>query len=489
VSDATTPEDASPILVDFCSGIRWPSLPDAVRQRTLDLILDLVGVMLAGSASETAASAARYARRDPGARGGALVIGAGFAAPAPTAALANGVAAHALELDDVARVSSLHPGAVVIPAALAVAEDEAATPIQLLEAIVAGYEVVLRVGNALGAESAYRRGFHPTGVAGVFGAALASGLLLRLSRAELVHALGIAGTMAAGSLEYLSDGSWTKRLNPGWAAHAGIVAAQLAKAGFTGPSSVFEGRLGVLHAYTDAPVPGRLLDGLGDELQVMTVAIKPYACCRYNHGLIDAMLELRADARLDLEQVTRIRLGVLTAGSLLVSEPIEQKRRPASVVDAQFSAPFAAAVALLRGAAGPDEYTTEVIADESLRALLQKVDCVADPLLDQRYPTVWPAWAEVHLGGGLVLRRDIDYALGEPENPVSRLALLAKFNGLTAVHGERRDRVVQALLDIESAESIGPLLDALRGCTEPLRRTDDRPGKHSARAHGQTSWS
>src|SRR5207302_4879023 len=221
--------------------------------------------------------------------GVASIIGGKASAQAVWAALANGTAAHAVELDDVTTESSLHPGVAVIPPALALAEELGVAPASMLEAIVAGYEVTMRVGNALNPASAYARGFHPTGVAGAFGATAAAGRMLGLSPDQLSSALGIAGTLASGSLEYLAGGAWTKRLNPGWAGHAGITAARLAQAGFTGPVTVFEGRLGVLHAYSDAPIAERLLCDLGDlqSLQVMRVSIKPYACCRYNHGLID----------------------------------------------------------------------------------------------------------------------------------------------------------------------------------------------------------
>src|SRR6202011_3337806 len=241
-----------------------------------------------------------------------------------------------------------------------------ATPKALMEAIVAGYEVTMRVGNALNPASAYARGFHPTGVAGVFGATTAAGRLLGLDTPALTRALGIAGTMAAGSLEYLADGAWTKRLNPGWAGHAGITAAYLARSGFIGPASVFEGRLGVLHAFSDAPFPDRLLADLGQPLQVMRVSIKPYACCRYNHGLIDCVLQLVRTHRFAPEDVERMRLGVLTGGAVLVADPIDQKRNPQSIVDAQFSAPYAAAAALVFGSGGIDVYTPERLRDPTV---------------------------------------------------------------------------------------------------------------------------
>ena len=228
----------------------------------------------------------------------------------------------AIELDDVTRESSLHPGVAVIPAALALAQERRSAPTAFLEAVVAGYETTMRVGNALGAASAYARGCHPTGVAGVFGAAVAAGRLSGLDAGGLVRALGIAGTMASGSLEYLADGAWTKRLNAGWAAHAGIVAAGLAAAGFTGPATALDGRFGVLHAYTDAPLPEELTARLGDPLMVLKVTIKPYACCRYTHPLIDGVLALRAEHGITPEDVAAIRLGVLSAGAALIAEPI-----------------------------------------------------------------------------------------------------------------------------------------------------------------------
>jgi 2-methylcitrate dehydratase PrpD len=257
-------------------------------------------------------------------------------------------------------------------------------------------------------------------------------MLLGLDRDRLTYALGIAGTMAAGSLEYVSDGSWTKRLNAGWAAHSGVVAAQLAAAGFTGPASVFEGRLGALHSFTDSPSPDRLLDGLGDEPLLMTVAIKPYACCRYNHGLIDAVLAIRDAEQVSERDVARVRLGVLTAGAVLVADPIEQKRLPMSTVDAQFSAPYAAAVALLHGRAGIDQFSESAVRDERLRGLMAVTDCYTSPELDGAYPQRWPAQAEITLTDGRVIERWIEYALGEPENWIPRAALLEKFADLSS---------------------------------------------------------
>jgi 2-methylcitrate dehydratase PrpD len=450
-------------LAEFCASIRWPDLPEPVRERAKELVLDLLGVALRGSAERSSQAVAAVARQTQPA-GGATVFGAGFSTAAAWAALANGTAAHAIELDDVTTESSLHPGVAVIPAAFAVAEEWGAEPKSFLEAVVSGYDVTMRVGNALNPASAYARGFHPTGVAGAFGAATAAGRLLGLDADELARALGIAGTLAAGSLEYLSDGSWTKRLNAGWAAHAGIVAAQLAGEGFRGPATVFEGRLGVLHAYTDEPAPERLLADLGNPYQVMQVSIKPYACCRYNHGLIDCVLELRREHAILPEQVDKIRLGVLSGGALLVAEPIEQKRAPKNVVDAQFSAPFAAAVALARGGGGPEHYRQATVEEPLIQSLMARTDCYRDPSLDVAYPRRWPAAAEIQLRDGRNVATRVEYALGEPENPVPRGGLLAKFAGLaaSALASEMAEELAGRILRLEEEPDLRGIAELLK---------------------------
>jgi 2-methylcitrate dehydratase PrpD len=455
---------AAEVLAEFCASLRWPELPSQARERAKELVLDFLGVAARGSGEESSRAVAAFVREAQPA-GGAMVIGARLRSSAAWAALANGTAGHAIELDDVTTESSLHPGVAVVPAALAMAEERGRSGQRFLEAVIAGYEVTMRVGNALNPASAYRRGFHPTGVAGVFGAAMAAGLLLDLEPKALVRALGIAGTLAAGSLEYLADGSYTKRLNAGWAAHGGVVAAGLAGAGFTGPASVLEGRLGVLHAYTDAPAPERLLADLGKPLQITRVSIKPYACCRYNHGLIDCVLALRREHRIDPEDVERIRLGVLSGGALLVAEPIEQKRAPTNVVDAQFSAPFAAALALVRGATGFADYTSANVADPLIRHLMSRTECYRDPALDASYPARWPAAAEITLRDGRVVSTRIEFATGEPENPVPRAGLIDKFTSLAAnlLPDEKARALAGRILRIDEENDVRFALEKLAG--------------------------
>jgi 2-methylcitrate dehydratase PrpD len=445
-AEAVAGGPAATVLARFCADLAWDRVPDPARARAAELVLDLIGVAVRGSDARSSRAVQAVVASQPA--GSATVLGGRMPASpagtnatsplrstAPWAALANGASAHATEMDDVTTESSLHPGAAVIPAALALAQERRCSGRAALEAIVAGYEVTIRIGNALGAASAYARGFHPTGVAGVFGAAVASAKLLGLDAGGIERAIGIAGTLASGSLEYLADGSWTKRLNPAWAAHGGIVAASLAAAGFTGPRSAIEGEHGLLRGYTDAPVPARLTEGLSrHDLQVLHVSIKPYGCCRYAHGIIDAVLELRQRHALRPEDVVAMRLGVLGGGWSLIAEPPERVREPRNVVDAQFSAPYAAAVALARGRAGLAEFSEATLRDPQLRGLAARAECYRDASLDAAYPKQWPAAVEIHLKDGRVLRSRVEHARGEPENPVPRDALVARFVEMVAEH-------------------------------------------------------
>ena len=460
--DSTT-MTAAQRLGQMCADLSWERLPADVGRRAEELTLDHLGVAIRGS-TEPSSEPVRAVVSGYLAANGSSAIGVPSRLVPAAAALLNGTAAHAVELDDVTRESSLHPGVTVIPAALAVAEQREAPGRAFLESVVAGYEVAIRVGNALNPASAYERGFHPTGVAGAFGAAAAAARLMGLDGAGIARALGVAGTMASGSMEYLSDGSWTKRLTAGWAAHAGVMAAELAAAGFSGPASTLEGRFGMLRAYTDAPRPRLLTEGLGESHQITRVAIKPYACCRYNHGLIDGMLQIRTEHEIDPSAVRRIRLGVLSAGAGLVAHPIERKRAPTNPVEAQFSAPFAAAIALVFGAAGAPEYRQTVIDDPRIRALMAVTDCYTSADLDALYPARWPAAVEIEMTDGRVYETRVEYALGEPENPLSGDALRRKFRELVGdrLPASETRWLEDAALGLHDAPSMVRVADVLR---------------------------
>ena len=308
------------------------------------------------------------------------VIGTAARTSPEFAALANGTAAHSVELDDTHQAGSIHPGVVMFSTAIALSEIHPDIDVgQFVAAVVAGYEVATRLGMALQPKSHYELGFHPTSTCGVFGAAVTAAKLLRLSEEQMLSAVGIAGSMAAGSLEFLADGTWTKRLHPGLAAQNGILAANLAAEGFRGPGTILEGRDGFLSAYSRKPNPELVTQDLGQDFEILRTSIKPHACCRYMQAPIDGLIELATEHDIHPEQVERVEVAVLEAGWPLVCEPRERKYSPSNVVDAQFSMPFGAAIALHRSRTPASiNSPTRISIRRRLRDLMGKVVLTKD---------------------------------------------------------------------------------------------------------------
>ncbi|MFN0070701.1 MAG: MmgE/PrpD family protein [Chloroflexota bacterium] len=454
---------ATRALAAFSARLQFEDLPADVVQRTKDLFLDFLGVALRGATTDSGITMARVAA-ELSAEGPASVIGFAQSAAAQYAALVNGTSSHSIEMDDVTTISSLHPGVAAFPTVLALAEEIDAAPRDVIAAAVAGYEVIMRVGEAINGSEAYKVGFHPTAVAGVFGAAAASASLLKLDEERTAHALGIAGSMAAGSMEYLTDGAWTKRLHPGWAAHSGILAAKMARAGYVGPTTILEGPHGFLTGYTRTASPERLTDGLGEQFKLLETNIKVHACCRYMHGPIDCVLRLGAQHDLEPQQIQSIVCFVLTGGRSLVADPLADKQNPTNTVDAQFSMPFGAAVAVVKRSAGLDAFAQEVVDDPAVRALLPKITCESDPSLDALFPARWPARVVIRLTDGRDLRHEILDPRGSESEPLGWDDLAAKFTELTSpiVDESRRDAIIEGVDALDRATSLRPLGRLLR---------------------------
>jgi 2-methylcitrate dehydratase PrpD len=447
-----------------CLEIEYPRLSDAVIDRVKYLLLDHLGVTIRGAQSESSAAVQRFLKRINSNNRGVAVIGTPLEAEASLAALANGAAAHAPELDDVVNAASLHPGVCVIPASLSAWHLARSTGKDLIAAIVTGYEVMVKLGVALDPAAHYGRGFHPTGTCGVFGAAVAAARMLQLEEREIVHAVGISGSQSAGLLEFLADGSFTKRLHAGWAAHSGLIAALLAREGFSGPASVIEGKFGFLKAYSSASGVDKVLEDWGNPYAVMQTSIKPHACCRYKQGPIDCILEIVKENRLKPDDIEKVTAAVLKAGFALVAEPQTVKRNPKTTVDAQFSMPFGAAVAIVKGNAFLEAYCMENIASPEIRDMMARVECVQDPELETGFPRKWPAVVDIETRDGRRYRARLDYPKGDPENPLSWEELIDKFMRLTAtVFPKAKSRkIVDAVRRLEHIVDISELMELLR---------------------------
>ena len=452
-------------LVEFCASVKYENLSSEIVDRVKYHCLDFLGVASRGSLVESSKAVYRLVKDIGLSPEGAAVIGTDMRAAPQYAALANGTSAHSLELDALHNESSAHPEVVIFPAALAASELSDCGGKRFIEAVIAGYEVMTRLGKALNPSSHYARGFHPTGTCGVFGAAAAASKILELDQEQTINSLGIAGSQAAGSMEFLADGSWTKRLHAGWAAHNGVIAALLAERGFNGPATIIEGRFGFLHSYSDGSDPDRVLADLGKPFEIMKTSIKPHACCRYKQGPIDGILSIMRENNLKPEEVKQVTLGILKAGFPIVAEPKELKYNPKTLVDAQFSMPFGAAVAILYGKASLNEYTQENIESARIKEMMKRVSCVEDPELETVFPRQWPASVELATEDGRKFSVRIDYPKGDPGNPLTWEELLSKFDDLTsAIYPvERRKKIVsrvQALEQEPSMKGFGQLVTA-----------------------------
>ena len=450
-------------LAKYCHSLKFQQLPHEVVDRVKYFFLDFIGVCIRGSQEDSSKSMYRFIREMGRSRQGGVVIGTKERAPHLYSALANGTSAHAIEMDDVNNESSLHPGVVVFSAALATSEMVGGSAKKLIEAAILGYEVMIRLGKAAGAENSYKRGFHPTGTCGSFGASVAASKILGLDEKGLLNALGIAGSQAAGSMEYLAQGAWTKRFHAGWAAHSGMVAAQLARKGFRGPTSIIEGRDGFLHAYSNGADPSKVLEGLGSGFEILRTSVKPHGCCRYMQPPIDAILKIVKENGLPAEKVEKVRVGILRAGAHLIAEPSEEKYSPQSVVDAQFSMPFGAAVAVLYRKAGLGEFHLSKIRSEEVNQMMKRVECVADPDLEKTFPKQWCATAEISTKDGKRYFTKIEYCKGDPENPLSWDELIEKFHDLS--HGlmskNQRLKIIDQVRSLEMIRDLrkwSPLL-------------------------------
>ncbi len=443
-------------LARFAAETSTASLPTEVPARALALTGDLVGsiVRAAAQSESTPAVLGMLRRVGMDGEGPCTVFGLKRRYGAAAAALLNGSLGHSLDFDDTHADSSLHPSAPVVPAALAAAEAADASGNDLLAAIVIGLEVACRLGMALDPTAHYARGFHPTATAGVFGAAAAAGRLLGLDAPQMEAAFGVAASQASGSLQFLENGAWNKRYQVGEAAMKGLMAASLAAEGFHGAAAALEGRHGFFKGYSDAATPARALAGLRQTWETLRIGIKPYPACRYTHAAVDGLLDLRARHKLDAETVRHIAVGLHRNGMALVGDPADAKRRARSIVEGQFSMPFAASVALLRGRFGWDDY--DLLGSPQVDALSDRVETFRDETLEGlAHP--FGATLTVDTGAQRLTLRVADPS-GEPETFPDAAALAAKFDALA-----------------------GPVLDG--GAAALRERLASLPGASSVRLH------
>lgn len=425
-------------------------------------VLDSLGIALAASAED-------YAKRTASAVAGLAgegphpVIGLPLRLPMRDAVLLDGSLIHGLDYDDTHGEAVVHGSASAVPVALHGALRHGASGAEALAAYLVAIEASARIGAAARG-GFHRAGFHPTGMVGAFGAALAAGRLAGANARHLAAAQGIVLSMAAGSLEFLADGSWTKRLHPGWAGVAGITAAAIARSGFVSPPAAYEGRYGLFRSHLQQATPEsleRVTRGLGEEWEMRNVALKPYPCCHFNHAFADAARVLRERHALRPEDIARVVCRIHEGQVQVVCEPEASKRAPVSPYDAQFSLHYAVCCALVHGRFTLDELEPAAIRDAEVRDLMRRTTYETDET--SRYPRYYSGELVVELRDGRVLRHREEFNRGSDGNPLSQSDVERKFldNAARAVSRARAQRVLDLAMSLDRAQDVRALGDAL----------------------------
>src|SRR6478609_5545535 len=423
--DRTAVPAATRELASWVAELKYADLPPRTREVVRCALLDTLGCGVYGYVTPWARTLLQWARAG-GSNAEATVWG--DAAPSlrvADAALVNGTSSHAFELDDYHN-AKLHPGAVVIPAALALAEELDVSSERLVTAIAAGYEVMVRSSLALNPSAARLRGWHLTGVCGPFGAAAACAVLLGLDAEQCAWALGLAGTQGAGLWAFNADGTMSKRLHAGKAAHSGVLAAELAQIGFTGPTQIYEFEDGgVLKAFSDASDAAPLTKDLGSVYHLDKTSIKPYSCCGSTHSYIDAALELRRKLGAPWNSRMPVRVGT----AKVVDVQCGFDYAPSSALNAQMSLRYTVAAALADGQVLPAQFSDAKLGDPALVALANNMELVPDPALDKLYPKDFPGWVAAEHNGKWE-RVDVMNPTGSVHAPIDAEGIAQKFRGI-----------------------------------------------------------
>jgi 2-methylcitrate dehydratase PrpD len=450
-------------IAHFATSLAYDDTPPDVVEAAKLHVLDVLGCGLAASALGIATEG-RTAMTELGGDPQASVIGHDAHIPAASAAFANAMLCHGLDYDDTHSDSVAHVSTVVVPVAAAVGEADGVDGRELLTAIVAGNEIVTRVGMAASG-AFHKRGFHPTAICGIFGGTAVAVRLAGRDARTTASALGLAGSFAGGLFAYLEDGTATKPMHAAWAAHGSVLAARLAALGAEGPPSVLEGRFGLYHAFVGAEkgeidIDSQLAD-LGERWETPRIAYKPYPACHFMHGSLGATASLLDDVSAD--DIEEVVVTVPEAGVSLVLEPAEAKVAPRTEYEGKFSLQYSTAAMLVHGRVGVQTYTEEALADPATLELAKRVRYEVKDY--PTYPAAFPGGVTVRTRDGRTLEADFPYQQGGPENPMSPEEVRAKFreNAALALSETAAQELEASVLSLEEADDVRAVFQLLTG--------------------------
>lgn len=423
------------------------------------LLMDTYGVAMANLEAEHA-QAIRRVVEENGSRPVCTLWGSKDKVQVADAVLYNAGLIHGSDYDDTHVGGIVHPSAAVVSTAVCVGEEVGASGREIYEAIIVGWEVIVRL--ALAAKGRFHDvGYHGTGIVSSFAAACVAGKLYRVPKEILVNALGICGSQAAGLQEFLRDGSWVKKLHPGWAAHSAVYALKLARAGFTGAREVFEGEFGLYKTHCKITCDAELFEDLGTVWHTPEITFKMYPVCHMTHSFIDCVLEAREKYGIRAQEVESIQCRIEERCYHIVCEPEEAKKNPQTDYMMRFSMPYVVAVALTKGKVSPWEIDMRLVMDSQVRELMGRVECVADD--EKRNPGYFPGWVKIRLKDGKEFVFDQRWEKGTPQNPADLDAVMTKFaNNLEHFYtSEQIEELAELLQRFEQMDTVSRLLEAL----------------------------
>ncbi len=447
-------------LAHFTHTLEYEAIPPPVIEKARHLVLDTVGVCIGSTQLDFGRSAIALAT-GWGGPPQASIIGAGGLVAAQNAALANGILGHGQDYDDTHTESVVHPSAAMVPAALAEAERSGSSGRAMLAALVAGTEATIRL--AMPALNRFHlRGFHTTSIAATFGSALMSARLRGMSEEEANQAVGVGGSFTSGLLECVPAASGAKRLHAGWAALCGFVAADFAQRGFTGPATVFEGKLGVYNSFLrdeklDLAV---IFDRIGERWEILDTRPKLYPCCHYLQSFLDCAAKLRREHAIRTDDIAKIECRIAAGAVNMVCDPWPRKIDPRTGYDARFSLPFAVALMFARGRAGTAEFSEATLPDPVIRSLMPKVSFEVEPRYEVKD---MPGWVRVTLANGAQHTAENPAVRGNAANPIPLDDLLDKYYANTGFLGRAAsERIAGQILALDESDGVGDLMAALR---------------------------
>jgi 2-methylcitrate dehydratase PrpD len=454
-------EPCAQAIAEFVRDLKLADVPPAVVEKSKLVFLDTLGVALASSTMDFGRMVTNVARQLGGSADSSLV-GSSVKVAAANAVLANGTLAHGLDFDDTLEEAIVHTGCCAAMTALAVGEEVGASGRHVLEASIAATEVLCKVGLVAPGKF-HARGFHPTALCSTFGAAAAAGKLYDLEMAQWSDAFGLCGSQSSGIIEYLADGTWTKRLHPGWSAHGGVVATLLAREGFRGPATVFEGQHGFYRSFGGPDdYQFKKLGELGRVWETPRLAFKSYPCGSISHPYMDCALKLRQKHSLSPEKIVDVLCRTAKGPVDRLWEPLQEKRRPPTSYGAKFSLPYSIAVMLIKGRAGLEEFSDAAIHDPEVLGLAEKVRYELDASID--YPRHFSGHVRIRLNDGRVVEENQAHPRGGLESPLPPEEIVEKFraNARLALSENKLRWLIDTVRNLEQLPAIATLGDSLR---------------------------